>query len=541
LAQVFVACLCVPAMAEDTLRPHGRSEVGADALKSHGRTWAEEILTYETAKRRPNLSNEDGGPPVRVTRGAVKEQERVFDPVNQRYREPATEYRQRLREEENRVQHLNRAMDVQLLREQPFNVVTNATKLEGLDFPGEGNADKPMHGRQRFPDTFVDYNIVSNKGFHEHHWAHPDDRPQPSAREPRHRKVPAFTQKDYNIVTNRYLSDHDAKLTRDNTLNKREAAAKYVERNRFDPLVQKYTNPSEETNIRTAEAAHDVEVVERAQQSIPPCVKHRPSAYYDMVTHQVPEGNQDMLQWMDVAEEERKERFKNRYIVEHNFHVQDMRADQVENERRLNRIDPGRFEEPIKRGFDILSNRPHQGRHAKPPFAPYPMPKPSPWERAQMCRSGSLPPSPEREPSRAASDHPGRTAPAQRRAEPQAAPAPRAYSEAGSQRSDRTTGSNRAPTERSYRSDRSGTARGHPARQQRPGYLSVEQVQSQGRRGVLSDAGSMVSSQRSSLLSGASTNRPGATGAPRGGAAPRAPSIPMSDVGSVYSSGVVRR
>ena len=36
-------------------------------------------------------------------------------------------------EENARIGHLNRAMDVQILREQPWNVVTNAARLEGLD------------------------------------------------------------------------------------------------------------------------------------------------------------------------------------------------------------------------------------------------------------------------------------------------------------------------------------------------------------------------------------------------------------------------
>ena len=41
---------------------------------------------------------------------------------------------------------------------------------------------------------------------------------------------------------------------------------------------------------------------------------------------------------MDLAEDERKERFKNRYLVENNLHSRDISSDQIENERRLNRM-----------------------------------------------------------------------------------------------------------------------------------------------------------------------------------------------------------
>ena len=43
------------------------------------------------------------------------------------------EFHSRKREENARTGHLNRAQDVQILREQPWNVITNASRLEGVD------------------------------------------------------------------------------------------------------------------------------------------------------------------------------------------------------------------------------------------------------------------------------------------------------------------------------------------------------------------------------------------------------------------------
>ena len=42
----------------------------------------------------------------------------------------------------------------------------------------------------------MDYNIISNLRFDQHHWAHPEKRPRPRDRVPRQRKVPAMLHKE---------------------------------------------------------------------------------------------------------------------------------------------------------------------------------------------------------------------------------------------------------------------------------------------------------------------------------------------------------
>ena len=54
-----------------------------------------------------------------------------------------------------------------------------------------------------FPDTAVDYNILSNLPFKDQHWAKEDSRPRMKEKSPRVRRIPAFLCKDFDIVTNR--------------------------------------------------------------------------------------------------------------------------------------------------------------------------------------------------------------------------------------------------------------------------------------------------------------------------------------------------
>lgn len=365
------------------------SRPAVDTLKAHAETWGDELrsLEYQNRRARP-FDVKDEGPTMRVTNGMIKQQERLFDPVLQRYRDSRVELDQRTREEDARTSHLNRAMDVQILREQPFNVVTNASRLDGV-YDGEPTQvlKKAKPARKKFVDTFVDYNIVSNKPFDEHHWAPPSQRPKPVVKCGQVREVAAFTQKDYNIVTNRYLDHHEDKIQRDSALNLLEATSKYRHRNKFDPVTQTFNDQSEEKRIRNFQDAHEAEIVERAVAQMPPTYKHRPAAYYNVLNHEV--ANQDMLKWMDLAEDERKEQYKNRYIIEHNYHLQDMKQDHVENERRLRRIRMDRFIEPIKRGYDIVTNVDHGGRQGVPPHPPYPTESMKPWQQITKGLPGS--------------------------------------------------------------------------------------------------------------------------------------------------------
>jgi len=353
------------------------------AYKHHAQTWAGEVQTYEHQKRHglnPDLMR---GPPVRVTYGLLKQQERMFDPICQRYRDPDLELGMRVREEENRVQHLNRAMDIQLLREQTHNIVNNASRLEGLApqvDPSMFAARRIKNTRPKIPETFNDYNILSNLPFSQHHWAPPEARPLPLVKEPKTRKIPSFLVKDFNIVNNRYLEQHDEKGKRDHELNLLECTAKFRTRNKFDPITQEFNDPDEESRLKAWSDAHEVEMVQIAQAKTCPTQKNRITAFYNPVSHEVSDG--DMLKWMDLAEEERKERFKNRYIMQHKWHLQDIKGDHINEERKLNKVSLRRWDGSIKRGYCIVSHQNYHGRHASPLYCPYTRPEATTWERA---------------------------------------------------------------------------------------------------------------------------------------------------------------
>ncbi|KAF4666775.1 hypothetical protein FOL47_003915 [Perkinsus chesapeaki] len=302
----------------------------------------------------------------------------------------------RIEEEKARIKHFNAAIDIQLLREQPFDIITNASRLQGLtgDHPMTLTYKRPGVGRSSMPSTLVDYNILSNLSHDVHHWANPKDRPKGddgSGVRKGERLVPSYTEKDYNIITTKYLYDHEKQAEKEASLQKAFAAAKYRARNRFDPVLQRFTDPREEDSMKRVSEAMDVERVERALAQQPPCVRGRLGNFWNPVSHEV--NNSEALEVMDIAADERKERYKNRYIMENNWHpatarqVRDVSRGHVEKSRRMNGISHDRFAEEYRRGFDIVSNVDHR---LSQPSLPYPKPRPTAWDRIAEIKSDEL-------------------------------------------------------------------------------------------------------------------------------------------------------
>lgn len=361
-----------------------------DDLKAPAPTWGSEVRNYEHEKRRVVDADLVRGQQLRLKPGTFAAQERIFDPLLQRYRDNNIEATQRLGEERERVAHLNRAQDIQILREQPFHIVNHESKLDKLA-PGAdpmrlgghgtlGENPRSRHGRGNFPTTAVDYNIVSNLPQRDQYWSRPDERPHLKERKPKERKVPHFLVKDFDIVTNKYTEKHEEKLQRDRTVALLEATHKHMTRNAYDPVVQQFADPRAEETAKVIDHAREVEIVLRAEALKPPSYKGRQTAFYGMLSHEV--HDPDVIRVWDTMEDERRDRFRNRYIVEHNLHAQDVKGDHINQVRQLNRVAPERYEEAKRRGYDIIDNKVFgPGAKEKPFNEPFPKKRLTPWEK----------------------------------------------------------------------------------------------------------------------------------------------------------------
>ena len=122
-------------------------------------------------------------------------------------------------------------------QEQTYNIVNFANKLKGLEDRANYPKEKPWFFRPG-KDTMVNYNIISNIDMKDHHFQPPSKRPAPTAEERiRGKAIKVETQRDYNVVTNRYLEHHDEKMGLNEDILRTEAAKTYWKTRDFDPVV----------------------------------------------------------------------------------------------------------------------------------------------------------------------------------------------------------------------------------------------------------------------------------------------------------------
>mmetsp|Transcript_20839 Transcript_20839/g.38014 ORF Transcript_20839/g.38014 Transcript_20839/m.38014 type:complete len:411 (+) Transcript_20839:56-1288(+) len=342
-------------------------------------SWAEDIKQYERERRHDVHPGLLAGPPANLDAAATARAERAFDPVTQRFRSSQREKAQQDFEEKERVVHLNRALDVQLLRQHPNSIINHG-------------ATQKLPTTRTVPSKAADYNIVSNLPSEVHHWAAPSDRPQCAERGvQRQRKVPAVLIKDFDIVTNRYKASHEEKAERDRQLLLLEAAAKYRARSRFNPISQILREPRHEANLRAWEDAQVAATIFGAQQQKPPGLKLRPSELYDMVS--LEEKEPETLSLLDQAEESRKARFRDRHKLDVAIREHGQQFEELNTLSKLEQIAYERFAETARRGYNIVTNNefgegPKRQQLRGPPHTK--PPAPTPWELVERDRSGQL-------------------------------------------------------------------------------------------------------------------------------------------------------
>merc|ERR1719262_1363266 len=114
-----------------------RNQVASDLSKGWGTTdnttWGHDLRSYEFTKRHEIHPGKMNEPELRVLRGVVATEERKFNPITQRFKNPKIEKDLKRTEKEITVEHLNRARDIQTLREQPHDIIHNGSKVIGIE------------------------------------------------------------------------------------------------------------------------------------------------------------------------------------------------------------------------------------------------------------------------------------------------------------------------------------------------------------------------------------------------------------------------
>ena len=360
-------------------------------------TWADHIRAIKQEKVTLPWTQDQIIRTKRMTTFDKTRQERQFDPVLQKFRDPRIESTRRQAETSYRNDVLNRSRARELKYGQGYNILvptkvgkpTWAQKQEMLrTLPPETQARiAEIEHSKRMRASRVDYNILSNMSTQDHHWAPKEQRPKPLP-PPRHGSGPgqpsvessATMKRDYNIVSGKYKNHHSKRESIDRAKNSEKAAERFWQTHDFNPVVGEFYDHNKEELFREARDVFEQSHGDVQRRRLPPKVRDSEGYLYDIVSMRTRDAVG--LATLDMRSKGGPNKLTKAAVEADISKRQNDRYDLVE-QRKMNRVAATRFDEMTKHGYDLVTGQPYWGHNAKVVPRPVHMSRPpSVWAKA---------------------------------------------------------------------------------------------------------------------------------------------------------------
>jgi hypothetical protein len=211
--------------------------------------WRRSIQQYD--QERKNLQWGHNVKPLTITHKIIKDKENILNPISQNYYDEG--YNQFLHKSENQATKniLARSYDKAIRTEQTYDLINLKDKLVGF----EKHADHPKvkeSKQKKREDSNTNFNILSNITLDKHHFNPPELRPiiKEDTKELKN-VINVLNYKDYDIISNKYKFDHEAKLKVDQEISKLHAAQNYWKSNDYDLIKIKFIDDDKEQKFMT--------------------------------------------------------------------------------------------------------------------------------------------------------------------------------------------------------------------------------------------------------------------------------------------------
>lgn len=347
--------------------------------------WRENLKKYEQEKT--SYSHYGFKPPARLTTSDVKVLENRYNPILQSYTDPEIERNVQKIERERLIETLAKNKDRSLRYEQTFDIVNLEDKLKGLEgLPGYPEERPPNYkNRNLGNNSKIPYNIISCLDFADHHYLPPEQRPLRPLEKPRTYKVNIVEHRDFNIISNKYLADHENKAKTDLESYKQQAAEEYWKTHDYDIFSCKFIDPDREEEMKKRSKEEIERMAETKYEKLPNGVKYSEGALYQAISSKVVDA--DRLFEIDTKNKNARKRYENKYDIEKEYHDRDIEQQEKMKIQSLNRISHERYTEDQNRGYDIVSHSPFRGLGAKTIYPSKTAAKPGIWDRAMSQKS----------------------------------------------------------------------------------------------------------------------------------------------------------
>jgi len=378
-------------------------------------SWGEAIQQYQREKStRPRPDSEYVRPPF-ITQYQKSREATEYHPIRQTFTDVGRESAARLNESSSRIAQINRARDKQIAQSQPFDILTFENKRAALPQPpavGAVDMLKPFDPSSERPtfrhplDSCYQYNIVSNLPLKEHHYTAPAVRPNVKpplptnltgveVRKPRLQHKNQLPR-DFDILSNRYVEGHEAKVNLEREIQRRQAAQKFWETHDYEPVAGHYIDPSKEQRFQEM-MEHELSYQPmKSFNRLPPSLQKGEGFVYDITTHQV---KNDELYEKELLKAERKtERDAQSWSRSENQRNDGLERQVLSETRAVNRQSHQRYVESFRHGYNIVDHRDYRDPATYMP-PPRTRPQPTLWQAVGPDRPPAPPPVPPPEPA----------------------------------------------------------------------------------------------------------------------------------------------
>jgi hypothetical protein len=315
-------------------------------------------------------------PVQRVSNYVRKRQEREFDPVAMKFRNPEKEAQI---EFQRTTQLNNRISRVEEIKAKSFNIISHEGPPRRIDslpslikdhsaqrsYHMLSNMPKPLH--QDAPTLYDEKFILT---VHKETYTHP-------ATKSSHRN-----RREFNIVSNEYFENPVEKKREEYEKLKSHVLQKYWQTHDFDIVKGRYCSPEKEERYQDQMKIMQEVHGRSLERTLPPGVEYADGHSFNIVTHEVFDDTR--LQAAMTMEQRQLNRVKKRQVEAAQRAAGEKQYDANET-RRMMRISRQKYDSALDSGFHPLT-------HEKlPTDRPQPLPErpPTMWARITMHPSSS--------------------------------------------------------------------------------------------------------------------------------------------------------
>jgi len=229
------------------------------------------------------------------------------------------------------------------------------------------------------PAAQVDYNIITNNKLDDFYFQ--NVRLNVDTKKKGDKKPYLGGKRDFNIISNRYVNDHDNKAEHDVSKVKNELTTKYNRTHDYNPLLAEYYDKNKEAQYQEKRIQEQKEHGKQVLERLPPTIKNRETIIFDP-TREVPEA----IKVLDQKKKDVMKKYEMRYKIENQIKERDFEHQDKAEQLKMNRINDKKFTGHLDKGFDILTMNDYDKSQMKYTAKQVP----TKWEKLRLTSNPSV-------------------------------------------------------------------------------------------------------------------------------------------------------